>query len=364
MKYFFICLTFIFAQFSFALTTEQIESILNKSHRTSPFHGNILIKQNGTTLYKKSHGIANREWQVPHNLNSKFMIASLTKQFTAYAILNLAFEKKLNLEDSVSKYIKLPRKSPIDPKKWEAITIRHLLTHSSGLSRDIKRNENMSTSDYNLLGTIVFNVLNAGKIINKDPGQYYYSNLGYLLLAEVIEKVTSSYYISYLKTVIFNPLKMYNTDEYHRRKTIPMMAEGYFRGDSRKTNKRCCHDASIFTGSHNLYSTIEDLDIWNHELHGVTNILNRDVLNQMKEAQVQVDDKGTSYAFGLNVDNYQGLSRIWHTGHEWGYSTLLTYVPELKLSIVYLSNFHGEEIFSYFPNNVKFQNGLLDQMKN
>lgn len=344
-----------------AMSPAQFDQLLKDSHRGRSFHGNILIKQNGVTLYQTSRGQANREWNVPHQRSSKFMIASLTKQFTAYAVLNLASEQKLSLDDSISKYISLPKKSPIDSSKWEKITLRHLLSHSAGLKRDIKSSELMSTSDYNLLGTIVSNVLLAGKIINKDPGVYHYSNLGYLLLAQVIEKVSKTQLNYYFKRVIFTPLEMKDTGEFHRRKSIPQMASGYFFNESKKTVKRCCHDASIFTGSHHLYSTIDDLDKWNHELHGQTNILNRAVLDQMKEIQTFVDDK-KSYAYGIFVDHSGTSKSFTHTGHEWGFSSLMTYIPKLKLSIIYLSNFHDENVFSFKPNHTRFQNKVVEML--
>lgn len=359
MKYLFLALSLLISAYSQAITTTQIKELIAQTHRTGTFHGNLLIKQNGQTLYKEGQGLANREWEVPHTIDSKFMIASLTKQFTAYAILNLVKENKLKLEDSISKFINLPRNSTVSQTEWDAITIHHLLSHTSGITRDVKRTENMSTSDYNLIGTIINHVLAGKKIIFKAPGEYHYSNLGYLLLAEVIEKASNSFYINYLKRIIFTPLEMNNTGEYHRRKAIPKMVEGYFRDDSRRTNRRCCHDASIFTGSHGLFSTVEDLDIWNRELNGETNILNQDIFRLMKSEKVTIDES-SSYGYGLNIDKIKGLNRIWHTGHEWGYASLMTYIPELKLSIIYLSNYHTQDVFSFNPNHVKLQNELID----
>jgi CubicO group peptidase (beta-lactamase class C family) len=340
-------------------TTLAIDKIVKASHRGSGFQGNVFVEKDGKVIFQKSYGFANREWQVPHDKDSKFMIASVTKQFTAYSILLLQEENKLDINDSISKYVKLPTNSPIDAQEWKDTTIKHLLTHSASIIRDVPSTPNMSTSDYNLLGTVVFNVLNSKNIYLKKKNGFYYSNLGYLLLAQVIEKVSKSYYGTFLKKHILTPLKMFNTGEYHRRKLIPKMADGYFYGQNRTSNKRCCHDTSVFTGSHNLYSTTEDLNKWQQELYRNNVTLNQSVISKMKEVQVDAYDE-LKYSFGLFHEDYLGMNRTWHSGHEWGYVTLLSHIEELDLTVIYLSNSHGQEVFERGPNSNKVHSGIVN----
>lgn len=353
-----------------AVTGPEVEDTLTKINRTFGFHGSVYVSKGGEVLLEKAFGLANREWSVPNTIDSKFMIASLSKQFTAYAVLNLEAEGKLNIEDSVANYIRLPRNSTVSEEEWSKITLKHLLTHTAGLSRDVRRTEDMSRGDYNLVGTIVSNVLRGRKILYSEPGEFSYSNVGYLFLAEVIQKASKSNYGTYLQRVIFNPLKMRNTGEYHRRKMIPNMAEGYHYGENRTVAKRCCDDASIFTGSHNLYSDIKDMTTWMRALHGKIEGLNQEVVSKMMTPQVDQNyptPRGQEpvksyYGFGLVIDSFKGKTRVGHTGHEWGYSSLLSYVPEEDILVVYLSNTHGADVFTYRPNNVEFLDKILDSM--
>ena len=97
---------------------EKIDQFLKKSHRNTSFHGSLIVQKGEETLYKKASGLANREWNISHTLDSKFMIASLTKQFTAYSILNLESQGLLSIDDSIADHIKLPRRSEIESMTW------------------------------------------------------------------------------------------------------------------------------------------------------------------------------------------------------------------------------------------------------
>lgn len=327
-----------------------IDDLVQKKHVHKNFHGNVLVKQKGQIIYESSVGLANAEWSVSHTSDSKFMIASLTKQFTAYAILLLEEQGELSLSDSVSKYIELPKKSVINPVYWQSITIQHLLTHTSGIKRDVPKTAHMSTSDYNLLGTIVLNMLQNAEIQYEELGEFSYSNLGYLLLAQVIDKVAPQSYDNFLRKHIFAPLEMWDTGEYHRGKYIQNMSEGYFYNDMMRLNKRCCHDATVFRGSHHLYSTTQDLSTWLEELRQPSGKLNEKVINKLKQAQVLAtqskEDIEKYYGYGLYFTQYNGLNRIVHNGHEWGYNSSVTIIDELDLTIVILANRHNLNVFS------------------
>jgi CubicO group peptidase (beta-lactamase class C family) len=337
---------------------QDLKRIVQKTHRHLSFHGNILVKRGDKELLKQSFGQAIREWNVPHTLDSKFMIASLSKQFTAFAILQLEEQGKLSLDDSIATYVSLPKNSPIDQKQWQKITLRHLLTHSAGLIRDVARTPFMSTSDYNHLSAIVTNMLMHKKAIFKPTGEFYYSNFGYLLLAQVIENVSKSFYGSFLRKHIFNKLRMYDTGEFHRRKSIQYMSDGYFYNDSNRVSKRCCHDATVFTGSHSLYSNLSNLSNWWQEIHVNKGVFPKKLIEKFLTIQFQGKD-GQNYGFGLFSDVFSGVERVYHTGHEWGFVSLISYVKDLDLTIIYLSNSHGQDIMGFTPNNEKFHQEII-----
>lgn len=344
----------------------KVDSLLRKSHLDTQFHGTLIIKKGQQILYENAVGIANREWNIPHSMKSKFMIASITKQFTAYAVLKLESDGVLSTEDSIAKYIKLPKGSPIQTKKWQAITIHHLLTHTAGLTRDIKKTQTMSRSDYNLLGSVVSNSLRFGDIIERPPGRYHYSNMGYVFLAKVIERASKSTYGRYVKKIILNPLNLQNTGEYHRRKVVPFMSDGYYYDEMYKITKRCCDDTSVFIGSHHLYSNATDMLVWMNELQGQGAVLDKALLEKMKESQVSQDNEAHSdstYGYGVMLDKFQGFKRVWHPGHEWGYSSLISYLPQLELTVIYLANIHGQDIFFSTPNSIKFLKLIVQELR-
>ena len=158
-------------------------------------------------------------------------------------------------------------------------------------------------------------------------------------------------------------LKMFNTGEYHRRKSISFMADGYFYNESNRINKRCCHDATVFTGSHSLYSDVSDLEKWWQEIHIDKKVFSSKLIEKFLSLRSEVDEH-TQYGFGLFHDEYSQMKRVYHTGHEWGFVSLISYVEELDLTIIYLSNLHGHDIFSYLPNHARFHQEIIDYYKN
>jgi CubicO group peptidase (beta-lactamase class C family) len=336
------------------------QKILNSSQRGLNFSGNMLIQRGETILLKHSAGMAIREWDMAHDWDSRFMIASLTKQFTAYLVLSLVEEGKLSLDERVSELISLPKNAQTKAESWSKITVKDLLTHTSGLIRDVPRTEWMSPSEYNLISTVIDLSLLGKDVFFQAPGNFHYSNFGYLLLAEIIEKKGLSFYERFLQKKILWPLKMRNTGEYHRMKVIKKMSHGYYYDEGRKIKKRCCRDAMTFTGSHNLYSTVEDLKIWMNELHKPSGILNEKILTLMKTPQVETSFG--HYGYGLFIEEIQGKKTLWHNGHEWGFSSLLSFVPSEDLMIIYLSNSHGMEVFDLVSPTQDLQNKVIETL--
>ncbi len=346
-------LVFVFAgvsSFSYAqVLTEVVDDLVKKYERKHSFHGNVLVVENGETVYSKSVGLARVESQTPNNMDSRFMVASISKTFTAAAILKLEKEGKLSIEDPVSEYVKLPKRSEIVQEDWDKIKVKHLLNHTSGLIRDFKETAFLNRSDFNSLSDIVSRSLMSDKILVFEPGEkFYYSNFGYLLLAAVVQKASKSFFENYLKANFFFKHKLYSTDEYHRFKVIDNMSDGYFFNEDRRLRKRCCDDATALRGAASLYSTVGDLSLWLDFLSTEMYSEQETYIEKMTKDIVQADFEDQYYGFGLMIDEVEGMQRIYHNGHEWGYVSVMSIYPELNLKIIVLANRHEFIGFSGF----------------
>jgi CubicO group peptidase (beta-lactamase class C family) len=222
------------------------------------FSGIIVAERDSKVLIEKSYGLAVEEWRIPNSSDTKFEIASLSKQFTAAAILQLADGGKLNAEDPVSKYY------PEAPASWRGMTIHHLLTHTSGLPENewgnfykgkctmYSREEQVKTFRDRPLGF--------------PPGSAWrYRNTEYYLLAYIIEKLSGESYAEYLAHHIFEPLKMTHSGFATMAAVVPQMAEGYSR-ESGSLVRREYFDRSMETGAGGIYTTSEDMLRWNKAL--------------------------------------------------------------------------------------------------
>jgi|GEM_PF-393777 len=337
----FLCLS-VFAFSAQADLEQDLNSIVGNYKNKRSFHGNVLVKHKSETVFETSVGEAVAEWSVPHTKDSKFMVASLSKSFTSAMILILQNEGKLNIEDSVADYIKLPKVHKVDLDLWSRVTIKDLMSHRAGLKRDFKNSKSLDRSAYNLPSTILQRYFTDNKIFlqRTEPGEkFYYSNLGYLMLAVVIESAGTGFYENQLKNNIFRPLKMADTGEYHRGKFFKNMAEGYHLGERGILLKRCCDDATALRGAASLYSTSGDLMIWLEALKNSQEVFGFDLLGQMM-ADAKTGEEESLYGFGLQQSSFGNTYRLSHTGHEWGYVSSMSYYPEEDLEVVVLSNRH------------------------
>ncbi len=222
------------------------------------FRGNILAERDGGVILERSYGFAVEGWRVPNSAQTKFEIASLTKQFTAAAILQLADAGKLSLDDPISRYYSDA------PQSWRAITIHELLTHTSGIPNNALENfskgiANPYTPD-ELIRTF------RDRPLAFAPGtKWAYTNTEYYLLAWLIEHLTGESYGSYLAHHIFEPLKMTHSGFASTLAVIPEMAEGYTFEDG-QLRQRDYFDRSLEIGAGGIYTTAEDLVLWNRAL--------------------------------------------------------------------------------------------------
>ncbi len=297
----------------------------------------VLVAQNGKILFEKGYGLADREHDVLVTPQTSFRIGSMTKQFTASAILKLQEEGKLNVEDKLSKYIP-------DFPRGNDVTLRQLLTHTSGIHDYSPEPAHWSDVAKPTTTEALIELIKKQKhLYDFDPGtKWSYDNSGYTLLGYIVEKVSGQSYGEFLRATFFLPLGMTNTGVYRAHLGLPHEAQGYSLGTN-GFEPPFYIDPSWNGGDSALYSTVEDLYCWNE------GIFNGRVLHaaSLKAAFTPVAmetgqlNSGNGYGFGWFVGRYRGLRDISHGGGIPGFSSLLLRLPDEKFTVVVLANALG-----------------------
>jgi D-alanyl-D-alanine carboxypeptidase len=290
------------------------------------FSGALLLAVDGRPVLRRGVGLAERELGVAATPDMKFRVGSLTKQFTAAAILQLQEAGKLSIDDPISKYY------PEAPQTWAKITLRHLLTHTSGilsytaLPGFFAREAREPHTPEELIK------LTRDKPLQSEPGsKYEYNNTGYIILGYVIEKVSGQPYAQYLQQHVFTPLGMSGSGYDDPAPIIKGRAAGYARGPDGAWRNAPFIDMSVPYAAGSLYSTVNDLLVWDQALYGAR-LLKPDSL------QAMFTDYGHQYGFGVHIDQKWDQERIWHNGIINGFSASLQRYPKSRITVVALSN--------------------------
>jgi CubicO group peptidase (beta-lactamase class C family) len=294
--------------------------------------GALVIIQDNTLIHKSYYGMANLEHSVPITPNTVFKLASVSKQFVAFAICMLVEQGKISLDDDIRKYI------PEMHDFGYTITIRQLLNHTAGF-RDTMGSLCLAGWDlndvikYEHLLTLAFNQ----KRLNFEPGsEHLYSNTGYVLLAEIVNRVSGEPFPICGRTNILEPLKMSSSfirNDY--TEIISGRAYGYTKGRDGKyyTNP----DSWAMIGPSGIYSTIEDMAKWTTNFDQ-QQVGGQEVFNLMFQQGKLNDGKTISYASGLDITEYRGAKTIGHGGGGAGFTTFVMYLPEYHVSLIVLYN--------------------------
>ncbi|PZV06600.1 MAG: serine hydrolase [Leptolyngbya sp.] len=319
------------AAFTTALAAEMDAFVqAHADHRQ--FMGTVLVVRDGKTVLGRAYGLADLDQQIPHSLDTRFPIGSVTKQFTAAAILQLQDRGLLNVQAPVATYL------PDYPN--DTITLHHLLTHTAGLPNLT------STPEYfewmQRPATLEELIARFQDLpLEFEPGsQHRYSNSGYILLTQVIETVSGQSYGDYVQDHLLTPLGMENTGY---DGPSPGLATGY-RGNARNYQIVPVADPTSAQGAGGLYSTVGDLARWNQALFGNLPgdraVLSEAAIAAMTTPQVSLgiaEAPHLAYGYGLGVDT-SDQPRILHGGGISGFVSSLLYLPKQNTTIVVLSN--------------------------
>jgi len=292
------------------------------------FMGSVLVARDGRVLIDKGYGYADLEWNIPNDPDTVFRLGSVTKQFTAAAILLLEERGKLRTSDLVSAYL------PDAPAAWAKITIFNLLTHTSGIPNytelpDLPTFKLLPTTPDQLVARF------EAKPLVFQPGEkWVYSNSNYALLGLLIEKVSGQTYADFLQQNIFTPLKMSHSGYDTSAAIIPHRASGYGMGPKGPQNAGYV-DMTVPYAAGALYSSTRDLRLWEEALYG-GKLLSPASLKKMTTPFLN------NYAMGLAVGQSGGHAFFSHSGGIDGFNTYLAYYPDEKMTVVVLGNLNGD----------------------
>lgn len=302
----------------------RMDQIVQSYVANKQFMGSVLVARGDQVLFSKGYGSANLEWGIPDTPSTKFRLGSITKQFTAASILLLEERGKLKVEDPVKKYL------PDAPAAWDKMTIFNVLTHTAGIPNftsfpDYRSTEAIPTTPEKLVARF------RDKPLEFEPGEKWnYSNSGYVLLGYLIERISGVSYEKFVQDNIFTPLGMKDSGYDSNSAVIARRAAGYEPGPNGPVNAGFVHMSIPFAAGA-LYSTTEDMLRWEQGLFGGK------VLSAASLQKMTTPFK-SDYAFGLQVHTVNGHKVIDHSGGIEGFSTMLAYYPEDKLTLVALAN--------------------------
>jgi len=315
-----------------ATPASQVDALFAEWNTTRSPGCAVAVLRDGRIAYEQGYGMADLDHGIPITPTTVFHVASVSKQFTAAAILLLVQEGKVGLDDPVRKYV------PELPDFGTPITVRELLHHTSGI-RDQWELLELSGWRYSLdliTDDDVLRVVSRQKGLNFPPGtKYSYSNTGYTLLAQIVARVSGQSLREFTAARFFGPLGMRNT---HFRddhaEIVPGIAYGYVKKGDAFSLSVTNFDT---VGATSLLTTVEDLARWDENFYAMQ-VGGPSLIAGMQERGVLANGKQIAYAAGLRVDTYRGLPIVTHSGSDAGYRSVLLRFPQQHFSVTCLCN--------------------------
>jgi CubicO group peptidase (beta-lactamase class C family) len=286
----------------------------------------VVVVQNGSVVFRGAYGMADLKARIPATPATDYRLASMTKPFTAAAILLLAQDKRLSLDDPVSKWL------PTLPAAASAVTVRHLLTHTSGL---IDYEELIPpAASAQVHDADVLRLLESQDRTYFAPGTAYrYSNSGYALLALIVERASGEDFATFLRRRIFEPLGMQSSVAYQAGvSVIPQRAYGY-SASGRSWLRTDQSLTSAVLGDGGIYSSVEDLAKWDAALYD-SRLLSTDSLRQAFSPATATDDPAVRYGLGWRITG----ESLWHSGETIGFRNVIVRFPRRHFTVIVLSN--------------------------
>ncbi len=319
---------------------EHIDELLSKYAEYGKFNGSALVSQDGNVLYKKGFGMANMEWDMPNAPDTKHRLGSITKQFTAMLILQMAEAGKIDLLAPITKYL------PEYPKATgDKINVHHLLTHTSGLPNYTSFPRFMEDESRNPYSPEEFVKKFDDRPLEFEPGKKFsYSNSGYFLLGVVAEKLSGKTYEELLQNRILSPLNMNNTGYDNHEDILKNRATGYEKEAGKLINSKYL-DMSIPYAAGSMYSTVEDLYLWDQALY-TNKLLSQKYMDMYFKPYISAwGENHYAYGWGVGYENMgkstDSIYTIAHGGGINGFNTNIARTTSDKALVVLLNNTGG-----------------------
>jgi len=314
-----------------ALQLKKVDSLLDYSYQKNNPGVTLAIIENGKTIYSGQRGISNKDYSIPITDSTAFHIASVSKQFTAFITVSLEKEGKLSLDDDIGKY--LPELKDLPYK----ISLRQLANHTHGLPNlyELAQLKGIEPGDRMTHKDVVEMLLHI-KEVNFKPGEKFeYNNTGFVLLAEIIERVCGKPFQDVLKDKIFTPLQMSHSLAVDRPSLIVKNKAYSYRLKNGKYENYALN--LMANGSSGISTTIKDLSKW------IINIQypspeHREIFGEMTKPSILNSGEITRYGLGLETKTYKGLELVFHGGGDAGYRSYVLTVPKYQFSVIILGN--------------------------
>lgn len=311
---------------------QKIDGLMKQYYDYGQFNGSVLVAEKGKVVYKSSFGMANMEWGIPNQPDTKFRIGSVTKQFTATLLLQLVEEGKIKLDGKLSDYLPDYRKDT-----GGKVTIHQLLNHTSGIPSYTSRPKFLAEVSRNPYSVTDFVKTFASGDLEFEPGsKFSYNNSGYFLLGAVIERVTGKSYETVLSERILKPLGMTNTGYDHHAPILQKRASGYQKTPDGFVNAAYL-DMSIPYAAGSIYSTVEDLFKWDQSLQ-------EDKILSADSKKLMFTPGLGNYGYGIRIVDQpigktdQKTKTIGHGGGINGFNSLLLRAVDKQQTVIILDN--------------------------
>ncbi len=312
-------------------TAARIDAIIRSQFPADRPGAAIIAVKNGQVIFRKAYGLANLELGVPLQPDMVFRLGSVTKQFTATAIMMLAEQGKLSIQDPITKYL------PDYPMQGHVITVEHLLTHTSGIQSYTDMPGWMTSK---ILADMTVQELIDGfkrEPMQFAPGERFaYNNSGYILLGAIIEKASGEDYGRFITDHIFKPLGMNSSYYGTNERIIPRRVEGYDGSQAEQRNARYLSMTQPYAAG-SLVSTVDDLARWDEALY-TERLLKKPALEQMWTPYKLKDGKPTDYGYGWTLAKLQGRRAVEHGGGIFGFTSYGLRLPDDHVYVAVLCN--------------------------
>ncbi|MBN1159033.1 MAG: serine hydrolase [Bacteroidales bacterium] len=308
-----------------------VDSLMNRYYVWNEPGAVVLVAMDGKPVFRRAYGLANLELHVQNRPEYVFPIGSLTKQFTAVSVLQLAQEGKLFLQDDIRQYL------PWFDTHGRVITIHHLLSHTSGIisysekegfiNRIMIPHSKYEIAQFFMNDSLLF-----------EPGTVWsYSNSGYFLAGLIVEEITGMTLGEYMQEKIFDPLQMTSTSVATHQRLVPLSVTGYSRIGNDEYRKAAYYSWTWLFAAADIMSTVDDLLKWDEALYG-EEILRNEWLEKAWSSYILSNGQKTKYGYGFSTNNYNGLDLVTHGGGVYGHMSFAVRIPSRRIFVIILSN--------------------------